>query len=146
MGNEDLHRVGLKATVPRIKILDFLEKNRDRHMSAEDVYRAMLDLGEDVGLATIYRVLMQFEQADLVTRHHFEGGHAVYELNEGRHHDHIVCIKCGRVDEFVDDTIEERQHAIAERFGYTITDHSLTIYGICPKCQEGVSANERKRT
>ncbi|MGE0081031.1 MAG: ferric iron uptake transcriptional regulator [Thiohalomonadaceae bacterium] len=136
MSNDELRRVGLKATTPRIKILQFLEKNRDRHMSAEDVYRAMLDTGEDVGLATVYRVLMQFEQAELVTRHHFEGGHAVFELNEGAHHDHIVCIKCGRVDEFVDETIESRQHAIAKRFGYTITDHSLTIYGICAKCHK----------
>lgn len=136
MSNEELRRVGLKATTPRIKILQFLEKNRDRHMSAEDVYRAMLDTGEDVGLATVYRVLMQFEQAELVTRHHFEGGHAVFELNEGTHHDHIVCIKCGRVDEFVDETIESRQHAIAKRFGYTITDHSLTIYGVCAKCHK----------
>jgi Fur family ferric uptake transcriptional regulator len=135
MGNDELKKAGLKATLPRLKILQFLEQNAHRHMSAEDVYKAMLDTGEDVGLATVYRVLTQFEQAELVTRHHFEGGHAVFELNEGRHHDHIVCVKCGRVDEFVDETIEARQHTIAERFGYSMTDHSLYIYGICAKCQ-----------
>ena len=135
MSTEDLKRAGLKATLPRIKILQFLVHNAHRHMSAEDVYKAMLDLGEDVGLATVYRVLTQFEQAELVTRHHFEGGHAVFELNEGSHHDHLVCVKCGRVEEFVDETIEARQHAIAERFGYAMTDHSLCIYGTCSKCQ-----------
>jgi Fur family ferric uptake transcriptional regulator len=133
--NQDLKNAGLKATLPRIKILNFLESSEVRHMSAEDVYKAMLDSGEEVGLATVYRVLTQFEQAGLVTRHHFEGGHSVFELNEGKHHDHILCVKCGRVDEFVDKVIEERQIRIAEEKGYSMTDHSLYIYGICKNCQ-----------
>jgi len=136
MKKDELKRAGLKSTTPRLKILQFLEQNPRRHLSAEDVYKAMLEGGEDVGLATIYRVLTQFEQAGLVTRHHFEGGHAIFELNEGKHHDHIVCVRCGRVDEFVDETIEERQRAIAERFGYTMNDHSLYIFGTCAKCRE----------
>lgn len=136
MENQDLKNAGLKATLPRIKILNFLESSQVRHMSAEDVYKAMLDAGEEVGLATVYRVLTQFEQAGLVTRHHFEGGHSVFELNEGKHHDHILCVKCGRVDEFVDKLIEERQIRIAEEKGYSMTDHSLYIYGICKNCQQ----------
>jgi len=134
--NHDLRKLGLKATLPRIKILRILEENRDQHMSAEEVYRALLASGEDVGLATIYRVLTQFETAGLVFRHHFEGGQSVFELNEGKHHDHILCVKCGRVDEFMDETIEKRQRAIAARHGYEMTDHSLYIYGICAACQK----------
>jgi len=136
MESQDLQKVGLKATLPRLKILKFLEDTEHRHMSAEDVYKAMLEHGEDIGLATIYRVLTQFESAGLVTRHHFEGGHSVFELDQGHHHDHILCVKCGKVDEFMDETIEERQKAIAKDKGYEITDHSLYIYGICPKCRE----------
>jgi len=135
MESQDLKNAGLKATLPRIKILSFLEQSQVRHMSAEDVYKALLESGEEVGLATVYRVLTQFEQAGLVTRHHFEGGQSVFELNEGKHHDHIKCIKCGKVDEFVDKTIEERQEKIAQEFGYQMTDHSLYIYGICKECQ-----------
>jgi Fur family ferric uptake transcriptional regulator len=145
MSKDELKKAGLKSTLPRLKILQFLEHNARRHLSAEDVYKAMLELGEDVSLATIYRVLTQFEQAELVTRHNFEGGHAVFELNEGKHHDHIVCMRCGRVDEFVDETIEERQHAIAERFGYSMTDHSLYIFGICPKCQLAEAKKPKKK-
>lgn len=133
--NQDLKKAGLKATLPRIRILQILENNNQRHMSAEDVYKALLDAGEDVGLATIYRVLTQFESAGLVTRHHFEGGHSVFELNEGAHHDHILCVSCGRIEEFVDEIIEERQEKIAERLGFSMTDHSLYIYGVCPRCQ-----------
>jgi len=136
MESQDLKKAGLKATLPRIKILEFLERSDVRHMSAEDLYKAMLESGEEVGLATVYRVLTQFEQAGLVTRHHFEGGHSVFELNEGTHHDHILCIKCGRVDEFVDKTIEERQLRIAAEKGYEMTDHSLYIYGICEACRQ----------
>jgi len=136
MVNQELKKAGLKATLPRIKILDILENAEQRHLSAEDVYKALLELGEDVGLATVYRVLTQFEAAGLVFRHNFEGGHSVFELNEGRHHDHILCLKCGKVDEFVDETIEQRQKDIAKKFGYTMTDHSLTIYGVCPECQK----------
>jgi Fur family ferric uptake transcriptional regulator len=126
-----LRRAGLKITAPRLKILEILASATVRHMSAEDVYRRLLELNEDIGLATVYRVLTQFESAGLVTRHHFEGGTAVFELNEGTHHDHIVCVDCGRVEEFSDDSIEERQHSIAKRLGFEITDHSLTLHGHC---------------
>jgi Fur family ferric uptake transcriptional regulator len=136
MENQELRKAGLKVTLPRVKILEILESNNVRHMSAEDMYKALLESGEDIGLATVYRVLTQFETAGLVTRHHFEGGHSVFEINEGSHHDHIVCVKCGRVDEFTDDVIEQRQRAIADRTGYEMTDHSLYIYGICPQCRE----------
>ncbi len=132
---QELKEAGLKVTVPRLKILSILEDHRGSHMSAEDVFRALLDSGEEVGLATIYRVLTQFEQAGIVQRLHFEGGNSVFELNEGEHHDHIMCIKCGRVEEFVDETIEARQKAIAAEHGFTMTDHSLHIYGLCPECR-----------
>lgn len=135
---EGLHlkQAGLKVTLPRVKILQIMESSEKRHLSAEDIYKALLDSGEDVGLATVYRVLTQFEAAGLVARHHFDEGHSVYELNEGGHHDHILCVKCGRVDEFVDETIEERQRAIARKAGYEMTDHSLYIYGVCKKCRD----------
>jgi Fur family ferric uptake transcriptional regulator len=126
-----LRRAGLKITVPRVKILEILAGAEDRHMSAEDVYRRLLELQEDIGLATVYRVLTQFESAGIVTRHHFEGGTAVFELNEGTHHDHIVCTDCGRVEEFSDDGIEERQRTIATRLGFEIADHALTLHGRC---------------
>lgn len=135
MESNDLKKAGLKATLPRLKILEILEQKSDLHMRAEDVYKSLLESGDDVGLATVYRVLTQFEAAGLVTRHHFEGGHAVFELNEGKHHDHIVCVSCGKVDEFIDETIEERQRAIAKKFGYAMTDHALNIYGKCADCQ-----------
>ena len=135
METKDLKKAGLKVTLPRIKILEILESSNNRHLSAEDVYKMLLDTGEDVGLATVYRVLTQFESAGLVTRHHFEGGHSVFEMNEGSHHDHIVCVKCGRVEEFVDETIEKRQADIAKKAGYDMTDHVLYIYGICANCQ-----------
>ncbi len=135
MESSELRKAGLKVTLPRMKILDILEYTGSRHQSAEDVYKALLDTGEDIGLATVYRVLTQFEAAGLVTRHHFEGGHSVFELNEGSHHDHIVCVKCGKVDEFIDETIEKRQQAIAKGLGYELTDHCLYMYGICEKCQ-----------
>ncbi|MDZ7662555.1 ferric iron uptake transcriptional regulator [Thiohalophilus sp.] len=136
MESQDLKKAGLKATLPRLKILNFLEASEVRHMTAEEVYKALLESGDEIGLATVYRVLTQFETAGLVTRHHFEGGQSVFELNEGTHHDHFLCVKCGRVDEFMDEIIEERQHAIADKLGYTMTDHSLYIYGICPDCQK----------
>jgi Fur family ferric uptake transcriptional regulator len=126
-----LRRAGLKITVPRLKILEILASNAARHMSAEDVYRRLLESNEDIGLATVYRVLPQFEAAGLVTRHHFEGGTAVFELDQGEHHDHIVCEDCGRVEEFADPSIEERQREIAARLGFEITDHSLTLRGRC---------------
>ncbi len=136
MESQDIKNAGLKVTLPRVKILSILERNADRHMSAEDVYKVLLADGEEIGLATVYRVLTQFEGAGLVTRHHFEGGQAVFELDRGKHHDHIVCTQCGRVEEFCDPTIEERQNVIATERGFTINDHSLIIYGNCtrPDC------------
>ncbi|WP_317622938.1 ferric iron uptake transcriptional regulator [Thiohalobacter sp.] len=135
--SQDLRKAGLKVTLPRMKILEILEsRDTSRHMSAEDVYKALLEAGEDIGLATVYRVLTQFEAAGLVSRHHFEGGHSVFELEQGHHHDHIVCVRCGRVDEFIDEVIEERQQAIARKAGYEMTDHSLYIYGICADCRK----------
>ena len=131
----ELKKAGLKVTHPRLKILHIMESNDKRHLSAEDVYKSLLETGEDVGIATVYRVLTQFEAAGLVSRHNFEGGHSVYEINQGEHHDHILCVKCGRVDEFVDATIELRQKEIAARAGYDITDHCLYIYGVCRDCQ-----------
>lgn len=136
MANSDLKKAGLKITLPRVKILQILENARNHHVSAEDVYRILLESGEDIGLATVYRVLTQFEQAKLVTRHHFSEVYSVFELDHGTHHDHLVCVKCNTVEEFVDPVIEERQRQVAENAGYTITDHSLNIYGICGKCQK----------
>jgi Fur family ferric uptake transcriptional regulator len=133
----DLKNAGLKATLPRLKILGLFESSKDRHLSAEDIYKIMISTGEDVGLATVYRVLTQFEQAGLLIRHHFESGKAVFELNGGSHHDHIVCIKCGRVEEFYDAEIEKRQKDAAEKLGFEMQDHSLTIYGACkPACDK----------
>lgn len=132
--SQQLKEAGLKITLPRLKVLQILEQTRDRHLSAEEVYKALLDMGEDVGLATVYRVLTQFEAAGLVSRHNFEGGHSVFELSQGEHHDHLVCVKCGRVEEFIDDIIEERQQMIAEQAHFKMTDHALNIYGICPDC------------
>ncbi len=138
METQDLRDAGLKVTLPRVKILEILEKlsDDDRHLTAEQVYKILLSEDEEIGLATVYRVLTQFEAAGLVTRHHFEGGNSVFELNKGSHHDHIVCIKCGRVDEFADEMIEQRQRAIAKKLGYDLTDHSLYLYGVCAKCSQ----------
>lgn len=128
MDNQDLKKAGLKVTLPRMKILQQLEASEDRHLSAEDIYKSLLDVGEDVGLATVYRVLTQFEQAGIVLRHNFEGGSAVFELADEEHHDHMVCMETGDVIEFVDDEIERRQRRIAEEHGYEIVDHSLVLY------------------
>jgi Fur family ferric uptake transcriptional regulator len=128
---KDLRKAGLKVTLPRLKILEILEDSGARHKSAEDIYKALLGSNEDIGLATVYRVLTQFEAAGLVTRHHFEDGMAVFELNEGSHHDHIVCVDCGKVEEFMDAGIEERQTAVARQLGYEIRDHSLIMHGHC---------------
>ncbi len=122
-------------TLPRLKILQILEESQEHHFSAEEIYRKLIDAGEDIGLATVYRVLTQFEEAGLVMRHHFESGQSVFEMDNGKHHDHLVCVKCGRVEEFVDQTIEKRQEEIAKNAGYLITDHSLNIYGICKRCR-----------
>jgi Fur family ferric uptake transcriptional regulator len=126
-----LKNAGLKATLPRLKVLSLFENSKERHLSAEDIYKVMINSGEDVGLATVYRVLTQFEQAGLLIRHHFESGKAVFELDSGGHHDHIVCVKCGRVEEFYDAEIEKRQEKAAESLGFKMQDHSLTIYGLC---------------
>lgn len=134
MDNENLKKAGLKNTGPRRKILEIMETAKEHHLSAEAIYRAFIDQGEDIGLATVYRVLTQFEEAGLVVKHHFEGGQSVFELDTGEHHDHLVCVKCGRVTEFVDKNIEKRQSEIAEEAGFTITDHNLTIYGMCGGC------------
>ena len=131
LGN--LKNTGLKATVPRLTILELFQKSGQRHMSAEDVYRLVLKERVDIGLATIYRVLMQFEQAGLLTRSQFESGKAVYELNEGQHHDHLVCLDCGRVEEFFDEEIEKRQHDIARAKGFEIADHALSLYAHCTR-------------
>jgi Fur family ferric uptake transcriptional regulator len=139
MESNDLKKAGLKVTLPRMKILDLMESSSVRHQSAEDIYQALRDEGEEVGLATVYRVLTQFEAAGLVTRHHFEGGQAVFELNREGHHDHIVCISCGKVEEFVDEIIEQQQEKIADQRGYAISDHSLILYGTCPDCQKAAS-------
>jgi Fur family ferric uptake transcriptional regulator len=128
--NQELRKAGLKVTLPRVKILQILEDSEmgAQHMSAEDVYRALLTAGEDVGLATVYRVLTQFETAGLVTRHHFETGHSVFEVSKGEHHDHMVCVATGEVVEFTDSVIEQRQREIAKEHGYELMDHSLVLY------------------
>ena len=126
--NRELRKVGLKVTLPRIKILQVLESAVERHLSAEDVYKALLDQNEDVGLATVYRVLTQFETAGLVVRHNFDGGHAVFELERGDHHDHMVCMETGRVVEFYDEEIEKRQRQIAQEYGYDLLEHSMVLY------------------
>lgn len=128
---EDLKSSGLKATLPRIKILEVFQRSSVRHLTAEDVFKALLAEGSDIGLATVYRVLMQFEQAGILSRNHFESGKAVFELNEGKHHDHLVCVVCGRVEEFYDPEIERRQQEIAKERGYDLQDHSLALYVVC---------------
>ena len=133
MEGKDLRKAGLKVTLPRLKILEILERSATRHMSAEEIYRRLMGSEEDIGLATVYRVLTQFEAAGLVSRHHFEDGMAVFELNQGAHHDHIVCMDCGHVEEFVDAAIEARQDAIAANLGFAIKEHSLILYGRCQR-------------
>ena len=128
---DELKNTGLKATLPRLKILEIFQKGAQRHMTAEDVFRVLLDDRSDVGLATVYRVLAQFEQADILIRSHFESGKAVYELNEGEHHDHLVCLDCGKVEEFYDAEIEKRQNAVAKAKGFKIADHALSLYAHC---------------
>jgi Fur family ferric uptake transcriptional regulator len=130
---EELKSSGLKATLPRIKILEIFQRTQQRHMTAEDVYKAVLAEHADIGLATVYRVLMQFEQAGLLSRSHFESGKSVFELNEGQHHDHLVCLTCGRVEEFFDADIEKRQHAVAADHGFELQDHALSLYAVCTK-------------
>ena len=131
--SQDLKSAGLKATLPRLKIINLFETSKVRHLTAEDVYRLLLAEGLDIGLATVYRVLTQFEQAGILSRSHFEGGKAVFELNEGQHHDHLVCLDCGKVEEFFDAEIEKRQQAVAKAKGFAISDHALSLYATCTK-------------
>ena len=135
MKDQPLRDHGLKVTGPRLKILHILQEHEQRHWSAEEIFSKLSEEKQAVGLATVYRVLTQFEQAGLVKRHVFEGGYSVYEWEEGEHHDHIVCVKCNQVNEFVDDVIEDRQQRIATKMGYELTDHRLVIYGVCPTCR-----------
>lgn len=130
---EELKNTGLKATIPRLKILEVFQGGKHRHMTAEDVFRILLQERSDVGLATVYRVLTQFEQAGILIRSHFESGKAVYELDDGKHHDHLVCLDCGRVEEFYDPEIEKRQHAVAKAKGFSIADHALSLYATCSR-------------
>jgi Fur family ferric uptake transcriptional regulator len=132
---ENLHRVGLKATLPRMRVLEIVRTSPQRHLSAEDVYRRLMDEGADIGLATVYRVLAQLEQAGILARSAFDSGKSVYEINEGVHHDHLVCVSCGRVDEFHDPAIEKRQLVVAEAKGYELHEHSLALYGLCATCR-----------
>ncbi len=135
--SQHIKKAGLKVTSPRVKILEMLENRSDseRHLTAEEVYKTLLQEGEEIGLATVYRVLTQFETAGLVKRHHFEGGNSVFELESGKHHDHLVCVKCGKVEEFNDELIEQRQREIACGMNFKLTDHSLCLYGLCQQCQ-----------
>ena len=133
---KNLKQAGLKTTQPRLKVLDVLETSQNHHMTAEDVYKRLLETEQEIGLATVYRILTQFETAGLVIRHNFEGGRALYELDNGAHHDHMVCVECGKVFEFFDRTIEQRQRNIAAKAGFTMEDHSLSLYGVCNGMKE----------
>lgn len=132
---ENLKSTGLKATLPRLKILEIFQTGKQRHMTAEDIFRVLLDERSDIGLATVYRVLTQFEQAGILLRSNFESGKAVYELDEGQHHDHFICTSCGKVEEFYDPEIEKRQQMIADQKGWVIQDHSMALYGQCASCK-----------
>lgn len=136
MESHDLRKVGLKVTHPRMRILELLEQqtNASHHMTAEDIYRQLLDCGDEIGLATVYRVLTQFEQAGILSRSNFESGKAVYELNEGKHHDHFICTACGKVEEFFDPEIEKRQQMVAKAKGWVVRDHTMALYGHCAEC------------
>jgi Fur family ferric uptake transcriptional regulator len=142
----ELKSTGLKATIPRLKILEVFQRSTQRHLTAEDVFRVLLQERSDVGLATVYRVLTQFEQASILSRSHFESGKSVYELNEGQHHDHLVCLDCGKVEEFYDAEIEKRQNAVAKANGFAISDHALSLYANCTKdnCPNRASAQQER--
>ncbi|MCF1428263.1 MAG: ferric iron uptake transcriptional regulator [Shewanella sp.] len=132
-GNQALKKAGLKITLPRVKILELMQEPENQHISAEDLYKKLLDIGEEIGLATVYRVLNQFDDAGIVSRHHFESGKAVFELSTQHHHDHLVCLTCGKVIEFNDEVIESRQQEIARKHNIKLTNHSLYLYGVCTK-------------
>jgi Fur family ferric uptake transcriptional regulator len=142
MQTSDLRKAGLKATLPRLKILEVLQNNREDHLSAEDVYRRLMEDDEDIGLATIYRVLSQFEDAGLVIRHHFEDGHALFELEQGPH-DHLICVKCGKIEEFFDTEIQQRQRDVAQKSGFDLSKHTLVLYGECraANCENDTKKN-----
>ncbi len=143
---DELKNTGLKATLPRLKILEVFQKATLRHMTAEDVFRVLLEERSDIGLATVYRVLTQFEQAGILNRSNFEGGKAIYELNEGQHHDHFVCTSCSKVEEFYDPEIEKRQQIVAKAKGWVVHDHSMALYGLCANCaktRSSASAHQR---
>lgn len=142
--NQALKEAGLKVTLPRLKILELLQQPNCQHISAEDLYKTLIDIGEEIGLATVYRVLNQFDDAGIVTRHHFEGGKSVFELSTQKHHDHLVCLDCGAVIEFSDESIEERQHEIAKKYNINLTNHSLYLYGRCAKgdCKKDPKAHK----
>lgn len=142
MDNNDIREAGLKVTLPRLKILEILESNNLHHLSAEEVYKILLKHDEEIGLATVYRVLTQFEAAGLVKRQNFEGNTSVFELDRGSHHDHIVCVECGHVEEFVDDIIEESQKRVAEKLGFELEEHSMVLYG---RCQNENCSHRKKR-
>ena len=137
---DELKSTGLKATLPRLKILEIFQKGEIRHMTAEDVFRVLLMERSDIGLATVYRVLTQFEQAGILSRGHFESGKAVYELNEGQHHDHFVCTSCGKVEEFYDAEIEKRQTVVAKAKGWTVHEHAMSLYGLCADCSKNATS------
>jgi Fur family ferric uptake transcriptional regulator len=139
MSDQELRNAGLKVTTPRLKVLQLLEQARDAHLSAEVIYQQLKEQGDDVGLATVYRVLTQFEAAGLIHRHQFDGGYSVYEMADGEHHDHIVCVQCGKVEEFFDAVIEARQDALAKERGFELTEHQHTIYGVCKDCKAAQS-------
>ena len=141
LDDQEIRRAGLKITQPRRKVLHVLQSAKHRHMSAEDIYKRLLEDRQNIALATVYRVLAQFEAANIVIRHHFEGDIAVFELNEGRHHDHLVCIRCAHIEEFFDEIIERRQRELVKQAAYLMTGHHLTIYGICRLCQDNRSAH-----
>jgi Fur family ferric uptake transcriptional regulator len=131
--SDEIKNSGLKATLPRIRVLEVFQRSERRHLTAEDVFKVLLADDADIGLATVYRVLTQFEQAGLLSRTHFETGKAVFELNEGKHHDHLVCLSCGKVEEFYDESIEARQHAVARERGFELQEHALALYAVCTK-------------
>lgn len=139
--SDDLRNSGLKATLPRIKVLDVLRHSETRHMTVEDIYRRLGDQGADIGLATVYRVVAQLEAAGILARHSFDAGRAVYELDHGRHHDHLICVACGRVEEFNDPTIEARQQVVAAEKGFALAEHRLTLYGRCAACRTDLARN-----
>ncbi|MDX1610516.1 MAG: ferric iron uptake transcriptional regulator [Halofilum sp. (in: g-proteobacteria)] len=149
MDHQELRDAGLKVTLPRIKVFEILQQNQGgdthQHLTAEDIYRELIDAGSQIGLATVYRVLSQFEEAGLVHRHHFESGQAMFELARGKHHDHIVCVQCGKIEEFVDDVIEDRQQRIARQRDFDLADHSLVLYANCLRCDKDEKGGTGKR-